>query len=257
MNSNVIFNEKMYIEHLLQTYKADNIKLYRLSQLLAVYFYNRDGYTDKTQLALRVDTELKLFNLDGYYYERSYKMILNICRYVIKKHIQLKDAYMIDIYQDEIERIKQCGDIKHQKLLFTLYVLARWNNDSGWTSPQFSLTCIKECANITCSKRELNSLFYDLLHDGYITTFKKSNKFVYKLVYYNSDKSIPVAIRIDGFENIGNHFVINQVNTHIMCQMCGRLVKKTNNRIKYCKKCAKKKRVQINANYYQNHKRNS
>ena len=242
MKKKPIFNEKLYIDRLIETHDINklDIGLYQLIQLLCIYFYQYEDCKDKNILASRVNQELVLFNFKDYYYESWYKNILNICQYVIKKELNMKDAYSIDIYINEIENIKQCGDMKHQKLLFTLNVLARWNNDSGWTPTQMTLAQIKEMANITCSSSEFNKLFYDLIQSEYIISMKKADKFVYKIVYYNQDKNIDKFITISSFENIGNYYAVSQVNTHTMCSMCGKLIKKTNNKIKYCKKCAEK-----------------
>lgn len=242
MKRKPIFNEKLYIDNILLTHDAKNldIELYQLVQLLSIYFYQYEGYDNKNDLAMRVNQELLLFNFDGYYYELWYKNILNICQYVIKKDLKMKDMFIVDIYQDEYESIKNCGDFKHQKLLFTLNVLARWNNDSGWTPMQLTLSQIKEMANITCSSSEFNKLFYDLIQNGYLISMRKADKFIYKIVYFNQDKNIDKFMTISSFENIGNYYYVSQVNTHTMCSLCGRLVKKTNNKVKYCKKCADK-----------------
>lgn len=242
MSRKPIFNEKLYINNILNTHDKSklDIGLYQFIQLLSVYFYQYEECKDKTLLASRVNKELSLFEFDDYYYENWYKNILNICKYVIKKELTMKDAYSVEVYRNEIDIIKQCGDMKHQKLLFTLYVLARWNNDSGWTPIQFTLPRIKEMANLTCSLKEFNKLFYDLIQEGYISSLKKADKFIYKPIYYNQDKNVEKFIEITSFDNIGNYYAVSQVNTHTMCSLCGKLVKKTNNKVKYCKKCAEK-----------------
>ena len=114
MKRKPIFNEKLYIDNILLTHDAKNldIELYQLVQLLSIYFYQYEGYDNKNDLAMRVNQELLLFNFDGYYYELWYKNILNICQYVIKKDLKMKDI------PSEIEKLTALMKIASASLDF-------------------------------------------------------------------------------------------------------------------------------------------
>ena len=238
----LIFNEKTYIENILDSHNKDTLEitLFQLAQLIAVYMYQEYDISDKEQLEKRVNAELELFNFDGYYYEAYYRTIRRIVQGVFKYDIKLKEAYKIPIYKDEYEIIKNCGDKKHQKLLATLYIMARWNgNEFGWTSSKCKDSHMKKSANLNISSLDFNLLFYDLQKSGYIKGTKKVGKFCYQMLHYNTDKNQEIAFEVDSFDNIGNKFIASQGNIHISCALCGRLVKKTSPRMKYCPKCAK------------------
>lgn len=238
----LIFNEKIYIENLLKTHNKDDvdISLFQLTQLITTYLYQERGIDDKAQLEKCVNAELECFNFDGYYYERHYKAIRQIIQSVIKYDLKLKDVYKVPIYQSEYDLIKSCGDNKHQKLLITLYVMARWNNNEfGWTSSRCKTQHIKKSANLSMTTRDFDLLFHDLIVDGYIKGTKKVGKFCYQMMGYNTDKNEPIAFEVDSFENIGNKFIASQANTHTTCTVCGKLIKKISPRTKYCPKCAK------------------
>ena len=123
----LIFNEKTYIEDILKAHDKNtlDINLFQLTQLITVYLYQEYDISDKEQLEKRVNAELELFNFDGYYYEAYYRTIRRIIQSVLKYNVNLKEAYKIPIYQNEYDIIKSCGDKKHQKLLMTIYVMAR------------------------------------------------------------------------------------------------------------------------------------
>ena len=238
----LLFNEKLYIENVLQNHDKNNIdiNLFQLTQLITIYLYQEHGIDDKYQLEKRVNAELECFKFDGYYYEKHYKVIRQIIQSVIKYDLKLKDVYKVPIYKDEYDIIKSCGDNKHQKLLITLYVMARWNNNEfGWTSSRCKTQHIKKSANINMTNRDFDLLFHDLLVNGYIKGTKKVGKFCYQMLNYNTDKNQPIVFEVDSFDNIGNKFIASQANTHTTCYLCGKLIKKISPRTKYCSKCAK------------------
>lgn len=253
----LIFNEKTYIENILDGHNKDTLEitLFQLAQLIAVYMYQEYDISDKEQLEKRINAELELFNFDGYYYEAYYRTIRRIIQGVLKYDIKLKEAYKIPIYRDEYEIIKNCGDKKHQKLLATLYIMARWNgNEFGWTSSKCKINHIKKSANLNVSNKDFCLLIHDLITDGYINNTKKVGKFCFQPRNYNTDKNQEIAFEVDSFDNIGNKFIVSQVNTHISCSLCGKLVKKTSPRMKYCPKCAKEV-IRIKNNELQKKKR--
>ena len=83
-------------------------------------------------------------------------------------------------------------------------------------------------------------IFHTLISNGYIKITKKVGKFCYQMQNFNTDKNDAVVMQLTSFDNLGNQFIASQGNTHITCCSCGRLVKKTNNKMKYCSKCAEK-----------------
>lgn len=248
----LIFNEKLYTEELLKIHDITqcDITIYKLIYYLVIYYHQEYGITDKKELAQCINNELRNFNIVNYYYESYYKLIDEIIHNVIKNDIRFKEAYKIPIYQNEYDIIKSCGDKKHQKLLFTLYVMARWNNnDNGWTSSKSKLAHIKKSANLYCSIDNMMLLMHDLIVGGYIMNTKKAGLFRFHMLNFNTDKNEPIALEVDSFDNLGNIFIASQSNIHTVCKSCGRLVKKTNNKMVYCKKCAEQRHKEQDKKY--------
>lgn len=242
----LIFNEKRYIEEILNSHKQLDIGLFQLIQLIATYYY-QEGYDDKIELARIVNREIESFDIDGYFYEKNYKIIDSAVKSIVQYDAKLKDIANVPIYQSEYNIISSCGDSKHQKLLSTLYVMARWNGDSGWTSSnKCKLQHIKKSANLNCTNSELNLLLHDLFKDGYIKISRNPSKPCYQIVNFNADKNEDVKLLFDSFDDVGNKFLASKDNNHIICSVCGRLVKRTSPRMKYCKKCAEIKKRENN-----------
>lgn len=238
----LIFNEKKYIEKLLSAHNKEdvNITLYQLMWLIAVYYYQEYNYHDKKKLSEMINSEIECFEFENYDYFMYYKQINTMVDNIIKNDSKIKEVYKVPIYQSEYEIIKSCGDKKHQKLLATLYVMARWNDKDGWTSNKCKSPHMKKSANLNMTNKEFDYLFYDLISQGYIKTTVKAGLFCYQMLNYNNDKNEPVVLEFDSFDNIGNKFIASQSSTHIVCECCGKLVRKTSPRMKYCKKCAEK-----------------
>ena len=134
-------------------------------------------YLDK-ELEKCVNSELEHFEFDNYYYEAYYKTIRKIVQNVIRYDLKLKEAYKIPIYQNEYDIIKSCGDNKHQKLLITLYVMARWNgNEFGWTSSKSKTPHIKKSANLNVSNKDC---FMTCQLMGILKALRKLESFVIK-----------------------------------------------------------------------------
>ena len=113
----LIFNEKLYIEQLLQRHDKEqvDVNLFQLMQLVSIYLYQEFGFDDTDRLSKAINSEIEMFNFDGYYYEKYYRTINNIAKSTIKYDLKLKEVYNIPIYKSEYDMIQSCGDKKCQK----------------------------------------------------------------------------------------------------------------------------------------------
>ena len=242
----IIFNEKEYIEEILNTGHVPNeVTMTQLITYLTKYFYY-NGITAK-ELYRTVSSTMDAFNLDTLRY-RPFRYEAYIKK--ITKRIVDDDAIMqplreyesIPIYQSEINKIKQCRNRRQQKLLATLIFLGRYNYNLGFTTE--SVSVISKLANISASKKDVNRTAYEL---------SKLEDSLFKGMNYNSDKACTWFVELsDGTDddvvyefnkpsNIGNQTIAIINPEYISCEVCGRLVKKTNSydkSRKYCKRCA-------------------
>ena len=110
------------------------------------------------------------------------------------------------------------------------------NNNSDKYYVGCSDTDLFSLCDMYTSRQEKREMVHYLTKKGYIEPTTKMSSIV-KYVNENSDiimEIVPDETMVYNFEKeyLGGIF--------INCEICGRLVKKTNNRVKYCKECARK-----------------
>ena len=218
--------------------------------------YNED-YDTTTNNAISlgwIPIDRKDMGIRSRFYSEDWQFMVRPAQVSAIKNWSAIDESRIDTMNDVFnDIIKSCGDKKHQKLLMTIYVMARWNgNEYGWTSSKCKLQHIKKSANLNMSNNDFYLLLHDLITNGYINNTKKVGKFCFQPLNYNNDKNEKIAFEVDSFDNIGNKFIASQSNTHTTCCICGRLIKKISPRTKYCAKCAKEVHKEQDKLYRQN-----
>lgn len=241
----IVFNEYQEVQKILQAHQTD-LPIFTVIRLLVTYFHDLYNVSD-SELIEMVNAELEKLDFEGYYYEKYYKTIKRTLNNVVKYEMVLKVPNVVAIHKKEQDVIETLTSRKHKKLLATLYVIAHWYDSSGWTSNKFTTTIIKKMANLNCTNKELDLLFYDLIQGDYIKPTKKASNFSYCLTSYTNDDE--VVQTFDSFENVGNKYIANQTGKYIVCQFCGKLVVKKSPRQKYCNVCAENIRKAQNREY--------
>jgi len=229
----IIFNErehaKKVIEKGIQTPRNKGREL----QLVANYL-REQGYNDK-----QIETELHRISKKSFSDYNKVIMYDFIDRRVKRsKNGTLKSNIPVKITQAEINTILSEENIKYQKLMFVYLVLAKYymsNNNSDKYYVGCSDTDLFKLCDMYTSRQEKREMVHYLTKKGYIEPTTKMSSIV-KYVNENSDivmEIIPDETMVYNFEKeyLGGIF--------INCEICGRLVKKTNNRVKYCKECAR------------------
>lgn len=230
----IIFNErehaKIVIEKGFQTSRNKSFEL----QLVANYL-REQGYSDK-----EIEEELHRIskrNFTDYNKVQMYDFIDNKVKK--SKKGKLKENFPVYITRAEMNTILSESNIKYQKLLFVYLVLAKFYMSNN-KADKYYVGCedndiFKLCDMYTRKQEKLDMMHY-LTVKGYIKPTLSMSSIVN---YVNEDSEVVMEVipnedMIYRFEKeyLGGIF--------INCEICGRLVKKTNNRIKYCKKCSKK-----------------
>lgn len=230
----IIFNErehaKIVIEKGFQTSRNKSFEL----QLVANYL-REQGYSDK-----EIEEELHRIskrNFTDYNKVQMYDFIDNKVKK--SKKGKLKENFPVYITRAEMNTILSESNIKYQKLLFIYLVLAKFYMSNN-KADKYYVGCedndiFKLCDMYTRKQEKLDMMHY-LTVKGYIKPTLSMSSIVN---YVNEDSEVVMEVipnedMIYRFEKeyLGGIF--------INCEICGRLVKKTNNRIKYCKKCSKK-----------------
>lgn len=230
----IIFNEREHAKTVIEKgFQTSRNKSFEL-QLVANYL-REQGYSDK-----EIEEELHRIskrNFTDYNKVQMYDFIDNKVKK--SKKGKLKENFPVYITRAEMNTILSESNIKYQKLLFVYLVLAKFYMSNN-KADKYYVGCedndiFKLCDMYTRKQEKLDMMHY-LTVKGYIKPTLSMSSIVN---YVNEDSEVVMEVipnedMIYRFEKeyLGGIF--------INCEICGRLVKKTNNRIKYCKKCSKK-----------------
>lgn len=230
----IIFNEREHAKTVIEKgFQTSRNKSFELQ--LAANYLREQGYLDK-----EIEMELHRIskkNFTDYNKVQMYEFIDNKVKK--SKKGKLKENFPVYITKAEMNTIFTEDNVKYQKLLFIYLVLAKFYMSNNKTD-KYYVGCedndiFKLCDMYTRKQEKLDMMHY-LTVKGYIKPTLSMSSVVN---YVNEDSEvvmevIPSEDMIYRFEKeyLGGIF--------INCEVCGRLVKKTNNRIKYCKKCSKK-----------------
>lgn len=230
----IIFDEKKHAQEVIkngtQTIRNKNFEL----QLVANYL-REEGYSDAY-----IEEELHRISKKCFRDYNRIQMYKSIDQKVKKsKKGILKIALPVKIYKEEMDVILSEENIKCQKLMFVYLVLAKYYM-SNVKSEKYYVGCkdndIFKLCNMYTRKQEKLDLMHYLTKKGYITpTLSMSS-----VVNYVKESGDVVLEIIPDYDMIYYFEKEYLDGIFINCEVCGRLVKKTNNRVKYCKECAKK-----------------
>jgi len=165
--------------------------------------------------------------------------INTVMRYAAGKRLVSIDG--IAITKEEIAWIGKAGGETRRKLLFTMVCLARYygilnEQNNGWINTE--IADLFQLANIQVSRKRQGMFINLLREDGYVTLGKRVNSNNIKVL--NPCGVSEVAIVITDFRNLGNQYMNFMGGGYVMCAECGIMIRKTNNRRRYCPACAEK-----------------
>lgn len=239
----IIFDEVKHVEKMLVNGIQTNNTKFEL-QLLANY-YKAEGQADN-----EIEDNLHIFckrYIQNYNKVKFYKLIDEKVKKSQK--LVLKTATPINITQVELDIIGNENNIKCQKLMFVYLVLAKYYMSNHKTD-KYYVGCkdndIFNLCDMYVKKDEKLDLMHYLTKKGYITpTLSMSS-----IVNYVHEESEPILTLVPDNDMV-YYYEQYLGGIFINCEVCGKLVKKTNNRLKYCKDCAKeiKNKGMIKAKY--------
>ena len=249
---NLILNEKKYIEEIIQCGELpDTISPYAMVTYLTKYYYDRD--IKLKELIAIVCDQMDKFHIPVEQYQ-EYKGKIRIKKVyneiVNNKTFMLKEYEYIPLYKSEYDKIMQCESDREKKLLFTIYILARYTNKYGWV--YFSEKDIYQLANVSHTNKNQIDLIAKLIHEGFIKETRKVNDL--KIGVKLSDgKDDQIIFEVDQLSYLGNQFIAFVKPGYKVCDNCGKLIKiksKNDYSTKYCNDCAYKIKLEKNSECY-------
>lgn len=143
-------------------------------------------------------------------------------------------------YKGEIDEILKINNKDWQKLIYIFCCLSKLKRSDGIylnSNNSMKLCDIFELAQVKLSKSKQDLILYKLYKEGFLSVDLRP------LLKYH-----PSCLKYGGeidFEIYPSKDLILELQKRngtilIKCERCGKLVPKTNNRMKYCKECSKK-----------------
>lgn len=239
----IVLNESEVLQDALNG-RYDEKKVGIVLRLLLKHYYI-SGMTDQLQLREQLLNFLKN-HYNGYkrgkWEETIAKMVEGFIKTVRKNKVDVKfvDIKEIPITQRELESIVKLNDIVLEKLAFVMLIYAKisniiMNSSEGWINKSSSTICKEAKVNLKGIEKE--KTLHKLYVDKYIEQRKRNNKTNLRICYINEDSEVEMTIR--NFDNIVYNYILWKNKDMIPCEECGRPVKKSSNKTKYCSVCAK------------------
>ena len=247
-----ILNEKDYIRGVLASKKKPNdLPMGYFIMLIAKYYFNNgEAFEDLIEI---VKNKLLEFNIENYQEYKWSNKIVKTCKFLYESedNSKFKELEYIPIYQKEINLISTLPNDRQKKFMFTLYAIARYMDSDGWINKKDlrGLSEVFKLANVTLTLEKKNEMLHELYANGYISFGKKIDNLNIK-VNLCSGADEEVAYKLTDFTNIGNQYIGNFKKGYKQCKCCGKKIRDTGSRKKYCDKCAYDIKLKQNIGYY-------
>jgi hypothetical protein len=183
-------------------------------------------------------------NLNDYNLPNWMKSITGMINRINKsKDFQLVNINKIHITKNEINKIRELNNTRLEKLVFVLLVYAKiYNqlnkNESNWVNEEHKY--IFSDAKITSTKEEQGKLIYKLKQLNYVDVSIMVTSTNIKVMFVDNNTD-DLAFTITDFRNVVYEYLSYlEPEKYIRCVECGLLIKPSNNKMKYCKDCARK-----------------
>jgi hypothetical protein len=149
----------------------------------------------------------------------------------------------------EIEFIKAIKEYDLQKILFVIMAIAKTqNNDYIYLSSTSSMKLkdIFSLANVSSAQQKQEFMLNELYKLGAISP---TYGLRYNICCIDTNIENNLAFEFAPNQNLVLEYEF-YIGKAIKCKKCGKLVHKTNNKMKYCKNCAKIVRLEYDKIYY-------
>lgn len=245
-----ILNEKDCIRTILVSKQnTDKLSIGYLITLIAKYYYS--DTPDAESLSYIVKEKIAELKLEQYQEYKYHNKIMKVCENLFQGETdpRLKERNYIPVYEKELATVRSLKNDRQKKLLFTLFVIARYMECNGWINKKDSrgLSEVFKLANITLPSDKKNELLHELYCAGHISFSKKIDNLNIRV---NLENDGEIAYKVKEFSNIGNQYIGNFKKGYKQCQCCGKKIRDTGNKRKYCEKCAYERKLKKNKSYY-------
>ena len=237
-----IFNEKEYIESIIEARQVDLSNPTNTIRKLARYNFYVNGYTKSKNYNAIVGYMSKNFKD---FSEMTYQKAIDGCIRDVDK-TPFKNIECVQITKNELDKISSLDDIKKQKLAFVLLCTAKYRdqyNPDNCHKTDISATDLYKMARVVLPREQRNIYLHFLVRDGLIEAHNNSKTKNKKLLFISEDSNDEVILKLKeiDFKELAYVYMSwkNNGDGFTKCQRCGKTIKQSKTRPrKYCEECA-------------------
>ena len=243
----IIFDEKKYAERILRNKEYGTLKNQGQERCAIVRYLKFDkGYSDED--ILNVLSKIPMHGGDALTKQHKNEIYSRIIekapKYEYVKDIEVK------IYKSELDIINSITNENRRNLLFCSLVYYKWGqhifSENFYSKVSERVMVLEDDENISkiskimkLRKDERFALYRELyLKKYYIQDIIKSKNYFY--IPFAKDDGEDVVMNINSYGNIlGELYLYNKEQGYKRCENCGEVIKKNNNKQKYCNNCSR------------------
>lgn len=243
----IIFDEKKYAERILRNKEYGTLKNQGQERCAIVRYLKFDkGYSDED--ILNVLSKIPMHGGDALTKQHKNEIYSRIIekapKYEYVKDIEVK------IYKSELDIINSIKNENCRNLLFCSLVYYKWGqhifSKNFYSKVSERVMVLEDDENISkiskimkLRKDERFALYRELcLKKYYIQDIIKSKNYFY--IPFAKDDGEDVVMTINSYGNIlGELYLYNKEQGYKRCENCGEVIKKNNNKQKYCNNCSR------------------
>lgn len=239
INIDIVLNEKLYAEKILETHQFKESDFAIELSFVIRYLYH---YKELRRSGIFKFLNEFMSESNISYSEDTWSTYIDRCISKAKKRKPVEIDY-IPISQIELETIHALQNASKEKLLFTLLVLAKYNNlksgrerNNDWVN--FDEKTIFKLARVACSMNERDKMIYELKECGFISNSKKITSLNIKVNFV--DTANDPILKLTDMRELGFQYQETLPNNMIRrCSHCGKpyKLKKKTDRAGLCPLC--------------------
>lgn len=240
----LIVNEKIICEKALSEKNIEGKPMKTIRLIIKKYLNEK---LTKEQVFEKVDSFMTEIYEDKY--NKSYwKKVISEAINTISKYnsYNLIDIEKIEIYKEELEVVESLNDIRLEKLAFILLVYAKVNKIINPLSDgriNINLNSIFEEAKVKKDKK----LLHKLVGLKYILTNTTCDSTTMKVNYMSSEEDVKTIVDNLQDNNAITYYLEYKLGyKYGACEICNKRFRIISNNSKYCNKCAKEIKKEMN-----------
>lgn len=233
----IVMDERAWAEDAIRTHNLGNNIGVSLSIVARYYYYEEKKEKGELVSALR---ELLLrYNPNINIY--AYTNLINDIVSGVAKYPLTYVPYL-NITKKEVDVVMSVEGKMARRVLFALLCIAKFGNartakNNNWVN--LPMSSVFAYSNVSTSRSRQDIIIKSLRDAGYIEYSPIIDNLNIRVPFIDDSDSF--VWRVYDFDNLGYQLEMNSgVKGYMICDYCGRITRRSNNRQKYCRDCATK-----------------